>query len=263
MGSIAISHVAWNLPGGDELFRDVSFNVGNGDRVALVGANGAGKTTLFRLIIGEDSPTEGTISIDGGLGVMHQLVGTADHPATTVRELLLSISPARVRDAAAHLHRAAEQLDDDPMAYADAIAAWSDVGGYDAEVLWDECTTRAFGESFDDVADRPLTTLSGGEQKRLALETLLRSEFEVLVLDEPDNFLDVPAKRWLEQQLNETRKTVVFISHDRELLAATATKIVTLDAAGAWTHGGSFATYAAAKEHHDALPRTQPVALRR
>ncbi len=253
MGSIAVSHVAWRLPGGDHLFREVSFNVGNGDRVALVGANGVGKTTLFRLIIGEDAPADGTISIDGDLGIMHQLVGTADHPATTVRDLLLSISPDRVRHAAAQLDRAAERLDEDPMAYAHAIAAWSDVGGYDAEVLWDECTTRALAESFDAVADRPLRTFSGGEQKRLALETLLRSEFEILVLDEPDNFLDVPAKRWLEQQLNETRKTVVFISHDRELLAATATKIVTLDAAGAWTHGGSFSTYAEAKDHHDAL----------
>lgn len=253
MGSIAISHVAWNLPGGDELFREVSFNVGNGDRVAIVGANGAGKTTLFRLIVGEGTPTEGTISVDGALGVMHQLVGTADHPATTVRELLLSISPPRIRAAADRLTHTLEHLDDDPMAYAEAIATWSDVGGYEAEVLWDECTTRSFGESFDDVAERPLRTFSGGEQKRLALETLFRSEFEILVLDEPDNFLDVPAKRWLEHQLNATRKTVVFISHDRELLAATATKIVTIDAAGAWTHGGSFATYTEAKEHHDAL----------
>ena len=251
MGSIAVSHLAWQLPGGDELFRDVGFRVGNGDRVALVGANGVGKSTLLKLITGDLEPSDGTISVDGQLGVMHQLVGTADHPATTVRELLVSIAPVRLRETAVRLVDAEARLADDPMDYADALAGWGDAGGYDLEVTWNECVTRAFGESLDAVADRPLRTFSGGEQKRLALESLLRSEFDILVLDEPDNFLDVPAKRWLEEQLNATRKTVLFISHDRELLAATATKIVTVEAWGAWTHGGSFTTYGDAKVRHD------------
>ena len=248
-----MSKLAWRLPGGDELFRDVSFSVGNGDRVALVGANGVGKSTLFGLIVGDLRPTSGTLSVDGQIGVMHQLVGTADHAARTVRELLLSISPARIRAAATRLAEAEAAAVDEPIAYADALAAWGDAGGYDLEVLWDECVGRAVGESYDVVADRPLRTFSGGEQKRLALEALLRSEFDILVLDEPDNFLDVPAKRWLETQLDESQKTVLFISHDRELLAAVATKIVTVEAEGAWTHGGSFASYAAAKRHHDEL----------
>jgi len=256
VGSIAVSHLAWQLPGGDELFRDVSFRVGDGDRVAIVGANGVGKSTLMKLITGDLSASDGTISVDGQLGVMHQLVGTADHAATTVHELLVSIAPDRLRVAAGRLAAAEQHLADQPMEYADALAAWGDSGGYDLEVTWNECVTRAFGESLDDVRDRPLHTLSGGEQKRLALETLLRSEFDTLVLDEPDNFLDVPAKRWLEEQLNATRKTVLFISHDRELLAATATKVVTIDTRGAWTHGGSFAGYADAKEReHDKRDR--------
>ena len=92
-----------------------------------------------------------------------------------------------------------------------------------------------------------MRTLSGGEQKRLVLEALLRGPDEVLLLDEPDNYLDVPGKRWLEQSLRESPKTVLFVSHDRELLSHTATRVVTVElgAAGntAWTHGGGFATY--------------------
>ena len=92
-------------------------------------------------------------------------------------------------------------------------------------------------------------TLSGGEQKRLALEALLRGPDEVLLLDEPDNYLDVPGKRWLEERLRETPKTVLFVSHDRELLARTADRVVTVEARSTWVHGGGFATYhAAARE---------------
>ena len=91
---------------------------------------------------------------------------------------------------------------------------------------------RAVGRSLDEIGDRPLRTFSGGEQKRLALEVLLRGDADILVLDEPDNFLDVEAKRWLEGELVNTRKTVLYVSHDRELLAATATKVVTVESAG-------------------------------
>ncbi len=254
MGSIQLNRVGWRPPGGHDLLRDVSFTVGDGERAALVGANGVGKSTLLRLIAGELAPTSGTVMIDGRLGVMRQLVGVAardgngEGAPTTVRQLLVSLAPPSLRSLAERLAAAERRAADDPMRYAAALADWGDHGGYAIEQHWDECVTRAVGLGLDDVADRPLATFSGGEQKRLALEVLLRGDDDVLLLDEPDNFLDVPAKRWLEGQLQGSCKTILFVSHDRELLAATASRIVTVEAEGTWTHGAGFATYHEARE---------------
>ena len=112
----------------------------------------------------------------------------------------------------------------DQMAYAHALVAWGDVGGYDYETLWDVCTVAALGMPFDKAQWRKVTTLSGGEQKRVVLEALLRGPEEVLLLDEPDNYLDVPGKIWLEGRIRESAKTILFISHDRELLDNTELK---------------------------------------
>ena len=140
----------------------------------------------------------------------------------------------------------------DQMAYAQALVTWGDVGGYDYETLWDVCTVAALGMAFEKAQWRKVTTLSGGEQKRVVLEALLRGPEEVLLLDEPDNYLDVPAKRWLEDQLIASPKTVLFVSHDRELLDRVATRIATLEPGSSgsslWVHPGRFATYQQARE---------------
>jgi ATPase subunit of ABC transporter with duplicated ATPase domains len=251
VGHIDLQHVTYSLPDGRVLLDDVSFRVGDGARAALVGANGAGKTTLLTLISADRDPDSGSVVRSGGLGVMRQFVGSLREPMT-VRDLLVSVAPPAVRAAAAGVERAELAMmerDDEPtqLRYAHALAEWGDAGGYDAEVLWDVCTTEALGLPFTTARWREVATLSGGEQKRLVLEALLRGPDEVLLLDEPDNYLDVPAKRWLEEQLRATPKTILYVSHDRELLAATATSVVTVElgAAGnsAWVHGGGFATY--------------------
>src|SRR5258708_9547507 len=96
--------------------------------------------------------------------------------------------------------------------------------------------------------------LSGGEQRRLVLESLLRERTEVLLLDEPDHYLDVPGKLGLEQQLAATAKTVLLVSHDRELLANAAERIITVEDRKVWVHGGGFASYAQARrERSDRL----------
>ena len=150
--------------------------------------------------------------------------------------------------AAAEL--AVMDTDDEPtqMRYAHALAEWAEAGGYDAEVAWDVVCTAALGTTYERARFRDLTTLSGGEQKRLALEALLRGPAQVLLLDEPDNYLDVPGKRWLEDQLRATGKAVLLISHDRALLAAVANAVVTVEAGTAWTHAGSFTTWPEARE---------------
>jgi ATPase subunit of ABC transporter with duplicated ATPase domains len=172
--------------------------------------------------------------------------------SSAVRELLISVAPPRLQAAAARLDAAELAMmerDDEPtqMRYAAALAEWGDAGGYDAEVMWDACCLAALGTSYERCRWREVGTLSGGEQKRLVLEELLRGTAEVLLLDEPDNYLDVPGKRWLEQQLAATPKTVLLVSHDRELLANCADRIVTVEDGSVWVHGGGFATYAQAR----------------
>ncbi len=251
MGHVDVAGVRLELPDGRVLLDEVSFRVGEGAKVALVGANGAGKTTLLRIITGDLTPHAGAVTRSGGLAVMRQLV-TQDNAGLTVHDLLLSVAPRRVQAAAARVESAElamMEADDEKtqMRYAEALSEWADAGGYDAEVLWDVCTIAALSIPYDSAKYRDLETLSGGEQKRLVLEALLRGPEEVLLLDEPDNFLDVPAKLWLEQRLRESPKTVLFVSHDRELMNNTATRVVTVElgAAGntAWVHPGSFSTY--------------------
>jgi len=258
MGHVEAAHLSHALPDGRVLLDDVSFRVGEGLVAALVGPNGAGKTTLLRLVTGDLTPQSGTVTSSGGLGVMRQFVGGI-RDDSTVRDLLLSIAAPRVREAARRLDAAELAMmerDDEPtqMRYATALAEWGDAGGYDAEVHFDACCVAALGLSYDQCQWREVRTLSGGEQKRLVLESLLRGKDEVLLLDEPDNYLDVPGKIWLEQQLAATQKTVLLVSHDRELLASCAERIITVEDRHVWVHGGGFATYAQARrERNDRL----------
>nr|WP_231704545.1 MULTISPECIES: ATP-binding cassette domain-containing protein [Arthrobacter] len=238
----------------------VSFKVGDGHKTALIGPNGTGKTTLLRIIAEEIKPDEGTVSRSGNMGIMRQFVGQV-RDGSTVRDLLVSAAPPAIAAAARAVDEAELAMmenDDEPtqMRYAQAIADWGDAGGYEQETVWDEVTMAALGMPFDSAQYRKASTLSGGEQKRLVLEALFTGPDQLLLLDEPDNYLDVPGKRWLEAKLAESKKSVLFVSHDRELLANAATRIVTLEpginGASAWIHGGAFESYVQAREDRNA-----------
>ncbi|MGH2637175.1 MAG: ABC-F family ATP-binding cassette domain-containing protein [Actinomycetota bacterium] len=252
MGFIEVTDAAYSLPGGWTLFEGVSFRVPEGEHAALVGANGIGKSTLLRILARLEPPTAGAVRVDGRVGLMRQFIGSGTR-STTVREFLLAYSEPRVADAAARVGKAERWMRDHPCAdaqlrYAEALAHWGEAGGYEAEVLFDQCTHASFGAGYPECAQRDIETLSGGERKRLALEVIFRAPFDVILLDEPDNTLDIEGKRWLEDTVNASGKTILMVSHDRTVLDRAATRIVTLEGRAAWTHAGRFATYAEARD---------------
>jgi ATPase subunit of ABC transporter with duplicated ATPase domains len=265
MSHVTVSHLAYAHPGGDELFSDVSFKVAPGAHVGLVGTNGVGKSTLLSILAGARQADEGEAVHGGRLLAMAQDVGVHTPSGTrggvegegeqTVRGLLLALAPAalrRVGEQMAELERrlaVGESADSAQagIALGEAIGDWSSLGGYELEAQWDVSCRRIVRRSFGEVADRPARTLSGGERKQLVLDVLLRSDADVLLLDEPDNFLDVPAKLALERRVRESRKTILMISHDREVLTAAVDQIVTLEGHGAWVHGAGYGTYPEAR----------------
>jgi len=191
VGHVDVNQVSFDLPDGRPLLREVSLRVGEGARVALVGPNGSGKTTLSRIVSGDLVAHGGAVTRSGGLGVMRQFVGSV-RDDTTIRDLLVSVAPDKIRAVAAEIDRTElaimeHDTERDQLAYAQALVDWGDAGGYDYETLWDTCTVAALAVPFERCQYRSVATLSGGEQKRLVLEALLRGPDEVLLLDEPDN----------------------------------------------------------------------------
>ena len=250
MSHVSASNLAYAHPGGNLLFEGVSFKIPPGSHVGVVGVNGVGKSTLFGVITGALPADEGDASTGGRVAHMPQDVGVAGDPRT-VRELLLGLSTGALRDAGERMSVAEGLLASGDeragMALGTAIGDWSELGGYELEGQWDAACRRIVRQGFQELADRPAITLSGGERKRLVLDVLLRSDAEVLLLDEPDNFLDIPAKHELEEQIRRSRKTILVISHDRDLLSGCVNVILTLEGNGAWLHHGSYETYPQAR----------------
>ncbi|MDF1487527.1 ABC-F family ATP-binding cassette domain-containing protein [Tessaracoccus caeni] len=256
MGFLEAFGVRYALPDGRALLRDVHLKVGDGNVAAIVGANGCGKTTLMRILAGELPADKGSVRSVGGVAYMPQFVGARDFTGT-ITDLLLTMAPPSVQRAARRLRRAEDDLaardrHDEQMAYANALIEWADVGGYAVEHSWEIAASDVLGASMSEVGHRASAQFSGGEQKQLVIRALLEGDDEVLLLDEPDNYLDVPAKMWFEDQLRATSKSVLLITHDRELLAAVGDHIITLEGRegrgnSAWAHGGGYASY---REEH-------------
>ena len=255
MSSIVVSELEYAPPGADSLFFDVSFTVAPGEHAAIVGANGVGKSTILRILSGELETDEGEFALGGTVLRMTQDVGMSN-PADSLRDMLVEVAPTALREAGRALHAAEAAMysgEDDGTGFAEALTHWGDLGGYELEAQWAAAAKRSVKTDVEDFATRLVGELSGGERKRLVLDLLLNSGADILLLDEPDNYLDIPTRLWLEDQLKACRSTILMVSHDRTLLERVATKVVVIEGSGAWVHGGSYATFPEARARRQEL----------
>ncbi|MER5767622.1 ribosomal protection-like ABC-F family protein [Streptomyces sp. NPDC001985] len=233
----------------------IALTVRPGERAGVIGENGSGKSTLLRLIAGAETPDAGeiTVSAPGGTGHLAQTLAQTFGlgPGHTVRDAVdsalaeLRALERRLRDA----EKALETEDGGAAleAYGELLTAFEERGGYEADARMD---AALHGLGLARIGrERPLGTLSGGEQSRLALAGVLAAGSELLLLDEPTNHLDRRATEWLEERLRAHRGTVVAVTHDRTFLERIATTVLEVDrdTRAVRRYGDGWAGYRSAK----------------
>jgi ATP-binding cassette subfamily F protein 3 len=235
--------------GGNQIFNNVSFEIRKGDRLALIGANGSGKSTLFRLLAKVDTPYGGNVTWQRGLRVGY-MTQDSDLPAGSTVLQLLEHSRPSAETLDRHLHeleaKMAEPLSDDEMA--DVLdrynAALEALDTMDASTGDEQLMDVIAGLSLpDDRWDVPVEKLSGGEKKLVNLARFLLEQPDVLLLDEPDNHLDMQAKAWLEQFLGNYPGSVGLITHDRYLIDKVANQILELEDSTIRTYPGNYSLF--------------------
>ncbi|MEU0962502.1 ABC-F family ATP-binding cassette domain-containing protein [Micromonospora aurantiaca] len=232
------------------LFEDLDLVVAPGDVVGLVGVNGAGKSTLLRTLAGLVPREQGSVSLSPPTATVGYLPQEPERrPGETVREFLARrtgvIAAQAALDAATEALTAGAAGADD--AYANALERWLDLGGADL----DERAAQVAAELGLDVGlDHPMTGLSGGQAARAGLASLLLSRYDVFLLDEPTNDLDLAGLDRLERFVTGLRAGTVVVSHDREFLTRTVTRIVELDLHQRQVnhYGGGYAAYLEERE---------------
>jgi ATPase subunit of ABC transporter with duplicated ATPase domains len=219
--------------GARQLLAPASFRVGPGDKVGLVGRNGAGKTTLTKILAGESLPASGSVASSGEIGYLPQDPRTGDLDVLA-RDRILSARGLddvvrRMRNAEKAMASSDEKTREKGMRrYERAEADLHAAGGYAAE---SEAARIAANLGLPDrVLSQPLSTLSGGQRRRVELARILFAQAETLLLDEPTNHLDADSIVWLRDFLKTYAGGVIMISHDVNLLEETVTRVFHLDA---------------------------------
>ena len=247
--------------GTDVILKDISFAVNDGDRVGVIGVNGAGKTSLFKIIAGRAEPDSGAVYIQKGhtVGMLEQNPNLTALPSEvtcleymyTAFPELLELERAITRTETLLAQAATKQDHELTISLTDRLneqnIEFSKKGGLEFRA---RCKSMLMRLGFaEELIERRIRTLSGGQYTRLALARLLATEPDILMLDEPTNHLDIDALEWLESYLASYKKTVLIISHDRYFLDRTTNKTLQIQYTKAKLFHGS---YTQCKEQQEA-----------
>lgn len=237
--------------GGTTLFKDISFQINEKDRIALMGKNGAGKSTLLKILAGVRNATRGTVSIpkDCTVAYLPQHLMTED--GRTVREEA-SMAFAHLMETENEIGRLNDQLatrtdyeSDEYMSLIEKVSELSekfyaiDMTHFDEDV---EKTLTGLGFEREQL-DRPTSEFSGGWRMRIELAKLLLKDPDVLLLDEPTNHLDIESILWLEDFIRTSSKAVVVISHDRRFVDAITTRTIEVTMGRIYDYKASYSHY--------------------
>ena len=229
-----------------DIFSGLNFTIEHGSRLALVGPNGVGKTTLLRIMIGEDSPSEGRVTKAKKLRIGYLPQAKDFQSDSTVWDECLAVF-ADLRKMETEINDLAEKMANETESsrilerYGQIQAEFELRGGYTYETRMRQVLS---GLGFaDSDFEMPIAHLSGGQRTRAYLAKLLLSEPDVLLLDEPTNHLDIAAVEWLEAYLSKWDGAVLIVSHDRYFLDHAANGILEMTAAGVETYRGNYSHY--------------------
>ena len=231
------------------IFVDASFQLNPGEKVGLVGPNGAGKTTLFRMIVGEEAPDEGEVTVPKRLHIGYFRQDVEEMKGRSVLDEAIAGS-GRAGDLHHELEELQRAMEDPERAdemdrilerFGEVQEEYEHLGGYALEA---QAREVLHGLGFeDDQIDGDVGALSGGWKMRVALARVLLGRPDVLLMDEPTNHLDIESIIWLEQFLKSYQGALLMTSHDREFMNRIVTKIAEIDAGEIVTYSGDYDFY--------------------
>lgn len=224
------------------LFKNISFGLNRGQKVALIGINGSGKSTLLKVLSGIEAPDEGIVAVNRDIrrGFLHQEPDFGD--ALTVKDALYS-NDIEVLQIIARYEDCIRQPSD-THALQQAMEDMDKFNAWDYEQQIKEIIGKVGLPDFE----APIKSLSGGQKKRVALAKLLISDPDLLILDEPTNHLDLETIEWLQNYLSSKNTTLLMVTHDRYFLEAVTNEIIELDNASLYKYQGNYSYFLEKKE---------------